>query len=158
MSTLSHKKVFFEINITPLTDIFLVLLIIMMVVAPILTNSRRDIETPTISSGNSIDQEWPVIEISPDGQFFLRGQEVYAVDLQETLRVQRPHMGAKNNVLLLRADKNVKSDLVLKVLRAAEGAAFERVVLAGESKQGGLGSEAPTSESDSEPKPTEPAS
>ena len=133
MSAASHKKVFYEINITPLTDIFLVLLIIMMVVAPILTNSRRDIKTPAITSGNQIDQEWPVIEISPDGQYFIKGNLVSGVGLDESLRTQRPPEG-KENVLLLRADKNVKSELVLKVLEAAKKAEFERVVLAGESK------------------------
>lgn len=133
MSSPSHKKVFFEINITPLTDIFLVLLIIMMVVAPILTNSRRDIKTPTINSGNQINQEWPVIEVSPDGQFFIKGNLVSGVGLDDSLRTQRPPQG-KENTLLLRADKNVKSELVLKVLEAAKKAEFERVVLAGESK------------------------
>lgn len=134
MATSSQKKIFSEINITPLTDIFLVLLIIMMVVAPILTNSRRDIKTPTISAGNAVDQEWPVLEISSEGRYYLRGREVYAPDLQETLTLQRPGSTPKNDTLLLRAHKTVKSELVLKVLRAAEAAQFARVVVAGESK------------------------
>ncbi len=152
MSAASHKKVFYEINITPLTDIFLVLLIIMMVVAPILTNARRDIKTPNITSGNQINQEWPVLEISPDSQFFVKGQIIRESDLTETLKAQRPADASKENVLLLRADKIVKSHKVLKVLEAAKEAGFERVVLAGESKSPAV---AASAQAGAEPKAAE---
>lgn len=52
------KHVFGEINITPLTDIFLVLLIIVIVVAPYMTNARRDIKMPRITTGDSVEQKW----------------------------------------------------------------------------------------------------
>lgn len=51
------KHVFGEINITPLTDIFLVFSIIVIVVAPI-ANQRRDIKIPKITTGAGIEQEW----------------------------------------------------------------------------------------------------
>ena len=46
-----------EINITPLTDIFLVLLIIMMVVAPTFQSNNKDITMPEINSGVAIEQK-----------------------------------------------------------------------------------------------------
>ena len=50
------KALFTEINITPLTDIFLVLLIIMMVVAPTFQSIDNTITIPEVNSGNAIEQ------------------------------------------------------------------------------------------------------
>ena len=52
------NAMFTEINITPLTDIFLVLLIIMMVVAPTFQSMDNDINIPEINSGISIDASY----------------------------------------------------------------------------------------------------
>ena len=49
-------KIFSEINITPLTDIFLVLLIIMMVVAPVLQSNDTPVEIPEINNGVNIEE------------------------------------------------------------------------------------------------------
>ena len=59
MKTNKGKEALFtEINITPLTDIFLVLLIIMMVVAPTFQSMDNDINIPEINSGISIDASY----------------------------------------------------------------------------------------------------
>lgn len=52
MSSNKKGKMFTEINITPLTDIFLVLLIIMMVVAPTFQSMDNAITIPEINSGD----------------------------------------------------------------------------------------------------------
>ena len=49
------RSTFNEINITPLTDIFLVLLIIMMVIAPSFQSMDNNIKMPEINSGLSIE-------------------------------------------------------------------------------------------------------
>ena len=51
-SSKNKKTLFTEINITPLTDIFLVLLIIMMVIAPSFQSVDNNINIPEINSGN----------------------------------------------------------------------------------------------------------
>lgn len=76
MSTNKKGKMFTEINITPLTDIFLVLLIIMMVVAPTFQSMDNAISVPEINSGIAIEQKNATISITKDGQMYLNGTPV----------------------------------------------------------------------------------
>ena len=65
------KALFTEINITPLTDIFLVLLIIMMVVAPTFQSIDNSITIPEINSGVSIEQGRIVVSVTKDGTIYI---------------------------------------------------------------------------------------
>ena len=62
-----NRDTFNEINITPLTDIFLVLLIIMMVVAPTFQSNDSSINVPEINSGVSIEQKNATVSVTKDG-------------------------------------------------------------------------------------------
>ena len=70
------KKTFNEINITPLTDIFLVLLIIMMVIAPSFQSVDNNIKMPEINSGLSIENEKATVSITKDGSFYVNETKV----------------------------------------------------------------------------------
>lgn len=70
------EALFTEINITPLTDIFLVLLIIMMVVAPTFQSNDSSINVPEINSGVSIEQKNATVSVTKDGNMFLNGTPV----------------------------------------------------------------------------------
>ena len=63
------KALFTEINITPLTDIFLVLLIIMMVVAPTFQSVDNSISVPEVNSGTAIEQG--KVTVSVNGVIFI---------------------------------------------------------------------------------------
>ena len=65
------KALFTEINITPLTDIFLVLLIIMMVVAPTFQSVDNTITIPEVNSGVSIEQGKVVVSVTKDGTIYV---------------------------------------------------------------------------------------
>ena len=65
------KALFTEINITPLTDIFLVLLIIMMVVAPTFQSVDNAITIPEVNSGNAIEQGKVVVSVTKDGTIYV---------------------------------------------------------------------------------------
>lgn len=138
----SHRSrrdaVFSEINITPLTDIFLVLLIIMMVVAPVLSRANRDVHPPQISGGNSVDSKNFTVEVADDGRCYIEGQFIAETDLEQVLTTYQsrvlPDAEGKKAVLIL-ANKTARSEGVLNVLRAAESAHFDRSVLMGEAKQ-----------------------
>ena len=54
-SSNKKQKLFTEINITPLTDIFLVLLIIMMVIAPSFKSMEETVEVPEVNNGATIE-------------------------------------------------------------------------------------------------------
>ena len=72
MAIKSGKKALFtEINITPLTDIFLVLLIIMMVVAPTFQSVDNSISVPEVNSGTSIEQGKITVDVTKDGTIYV---------------------------------------------------------------------------------------
>ena len=131
MSIQSEKRaVFSEINITPLTDIFLVLLIILMVVAPTFQSVDNSVEIPEINSGVSIEQKGAIVTITSDGTYYLNGQKITADELYDGLEGLKDTL-AKNEVVV-KADASVKSSLIMEVMRAAESAEYEKLTIAGE--------------------------
>ena len=75
VSKSKKRAVFSEINITPLTDIFLVLLIIMMVVAPMFQSNVEGITVPEINSGITVEEKAATVAITKEGAIFLNGEE-----------------------------------------------------------------------------------
>ena len=83
------RDTFNEINITPLTDIFLVLLIIMMVIAPLLDQQGLNLTVPEM-----VDQEMVknkehkilTVMVSADDKYFIDGNEIAVNDLEPTLK------------------------------------------------------------------------
>ena len=86
----ARQELFSDINITPLTDIFLVLLIIMMVVAPMLDYRALDMKVATGAPADVKQEEntrvW--LAVAADGQYKVDGNSVEAPDLAATLRKQ----------------------------------------------------------------------
>jgi len=130
-----QRHVFGEINITPLTDIFLVLLIIVIVVAPHMANSRRDIKMPHLTTGDGIDRKWLTVEITTDGSFFIDASPVKPEDLTNALRNRLASQTEKS--LVVRGDRASKSKAVMEVFQCAKDAGYERVMVAGESDEAG---------------------
>ncbi len=123
-------SLFTEINITPLTDIFLVLLIIMMVIAPMFDNTNKSIKVPKIHSGQSMDHNPLTVEITKDGQYFVAGTVTQPSDLKSQLQTQ--FQKTKDENLVVRADKSTHSSEVIKVYEAASVAGFKKLTIAGE--------------------------
>ncbi|MBQ8476189.1 biopolymer transporter ExbD, partial [bacterium] len=80
-----RKKTFNEINITPLTDIFLVLLIIMMVIAPSFQSVDNNISMPDINSGVAIETKNATVSITKDGSFYVNETKVTPDTLENKL-------------------------------------------------------------------------
>lgn len=127
-----HNALFEDINITPLTDIFLVLLIIMMVVAPMMNQMRRDIAPPAVSDGAVLNQDWLTIEVASDGRYYAHNREISERDLPDILLAHGK--SSEDKRLVIRADKATRSQAVLKLLELAQQAQFEDAIIAGESQ------------------------
>ncbi len=125
-----RKKTFNEINITPLTDIFLVLLIIMMVIAPSFQSMNNNIEMPQISSGNGIEMKNATVSITKDGSFYVNENKIDPMNLQEKLSSIADSLEKKE--VIVRADKQTRSSEIMKVMKAAQDSGFEKMVVAGE--------------------------
>jgi biopolymer transport protein ExbD len=83
---LKQKQLFSEINITPLTDIFLVLLTIMIVVAPFMRQARTDIKLPDVVSGAEVQKDVVTVDVTSDGKYFVDTVEVPVERLSDVLR------------------------------------------------------------------------
>ncbi|MCR5261428.1 MAG: biopolymer transporter ExbD [Candidatus Gastranaerophilales bacterium] len=81
------RQVFNDINITPLTDIFLVLLIIMMVIAPLLDQQGLSLIVPEHVEQKDIQEHKTVnVVIDNEDKFFINDEEVSADKLEETIK------------------------------------------------------------------------
>ncbi|MBR1976905.1 biopolymer transporter ExbD [bacterium] len=124
------KATFNEINITPLTDIFLVLLIIMMVIAPGFQSMDNNITMPEINSGITIEDKKAVVSITKDGEMFLNGEKTTEDSLEEKLVALVNESQEKQ--VVVRADEKTKSSEILKIMRMAQSAGYEKLTVAGE--------------------------
>lgn len=121
---------FTEINITPLTDIFLVLLIIMMVVAPTFQSNDTSIKMPEINSGISVEQQNVTVSVTKEGNMFLNGTPINEDKLVEELvalkdSVEKPE-------IVVKADEKVKSSKIMEIMNAAQDAEYKKLIVAGE--------------------------
>ena len=125
------KALFTEINITPLTDIFLVLLIIMMVVAPTFQSVDNTITIPEVNSGNAIEQGKVVVSVTKDGTIYVdtmkSSPETLAADL-----VKLKKADDKAPEVVVKADEKVKSSVIMSIMDAAQDAQYKKLIVAGE--------------------------
>lgn len=130
VSNSRKKAVFSEINITPLTDIFLVLLIIMMVVAPMFQSNVEGITVPEINSGLTVEEKAATVSITKEGQYYLNGEPIELDNLTKALTELKATL--KKPEVLVKADTAAKSKDILQVMRAAKDAEYEKLTVAGE--------------------------
>lgn len=123
-------KLFTEINITPLTDIFLVLLIIMMVIAPSFQSMDNAISVPEINSGVAIEQHNATVSITKEGLMFINGRQIDENTLVAELEALKPTL--EKPEVVVKADASVKSSEILKVMNAAQDAEYKKLIVAGE--------------------------
>lgn len=131
MKTNKGKEALFtEINITPLTDIFLVLLIIMMVVAPTFQSNDTSITVPEINSGISIEQRNATVAVTKEGKLYLNGNPITEEKLTEELVALKPSL--EKPELVVKADERVKSAKIMEIMNAAQSAEYKKLIVAGE--------------------------
>ena len=131
MAIKSGKNAMFtEINITPLTDIFLVLLIIMMVVAPTFQSISNDVTIPEVNNGASIEEKNAVVSVTKDGRIFLNDTLVNIDNLAVELEKIKPTV--QKQEVVVRADEKAKSSIIMDIMDAAQEAQYKKLVVAGE--------------------------
>lgn len=130
IKTTNEGNIFTDINITPLTDIFLVLLIIMMVVAPMFQSVDKNIKMPEINNGVSVNDKEVTVAVTKGANFFVNGKPASADSLVETLTSLLSV--AKDKKVVLQADAMTKNKDIMKVLKAAQEAGYEKLTVAGQ--------------------------
>ena len=119
-----------DINVTPLVDVMLVLLIIFMVTAPLLT-AGVPVELPD-SKAKPLDQDQQPVEISldRDGHIYVDKAEVSDAVLPDSLaQVAARQHGGKPPQIFLRADRHLDYGKVMRVMGELNHAGLNRVAL-----------------------------
>lgn len=122
------RKTFNEINITPLTDIFLVLLIIMMVVAPMLDQQGIGLTVPENVEQSKIDKESKIltVTVTSNNKYYINNEEV-SVDKLGTVLSQE----VKNypDGLLIETDGKATHGAVVTLMDKARYAGVKAISL-----------------------------
>lgn len=123
-----HRKTFNEINITPLTDIFLVLLIIMMVVAPMLDQQGLSLAVPSAQEVQKEIKENKIltVDVSENGEYSIEGNLLAE---KELLKVLKDNSKEKENGLLIRAAQNSTHGAVVKLMDMARSSGILAISL-----------------------------
>lgn len=124
------KALFTEINITPLTDIFLVLLIIMMVVAPTFQSVDNSITIPEVNSGNAIEQGKITVSVTKDGTIYVDTKRSSLQFLTSDLEAAKGE--TENPEVVVKADEKVKSSIIMAIMDSAQDAHYKKLIVAGE--------------------------
>ena len=106
-----------EINITPLVDVVLVLLVIFMITAPVL-QSGIEVSVPKTRTVNEITEQRTVLTIDRQGQLFVNDNPVNIHELADRLR--QPNTDPAHQVIYLRADQHVTFGLFASVMDAVK--------------------------------------
>jgi biopolymer transport protein TolR len=130
------KAVMSDINVTPMVDVMLVLLIIFMVSAPLLTVGVP-IDLPQ-TKAKSLDQDnQPLtLSVNPRGQVFLMNSEIPVEQLVDKLKLVTEARGGFDERIYVRGDKTVVYGTVMQVMGRLSSAGFKHVALVTEVDQG----------------------
>lgn len=122
------RETFNEINITPLTDIFLVLLIIMMVIAPLLDQQGISLTVPENVEHSQIDKDPQILTVvvSQNDKYYIHNEEI-SPDMLGTILSQE----IKNypDGLLIQADGDSTHGAVAKLMDKARYAGVKAISL-----------------------------
>ncbi|SHO62979.1 biopolymer transport protein TolR [Pseudoxanthobacter soli DSM 19599] len=130
-----RRRVMSEINVTPLVDVMLVLLIVFMVSAPLLTVGVP-IDLPQSRAKPMQDDQEPItVSIKPDGEIFLQDTPITAEELVPKLQAIATQ--GYDERIFVRGDKSSDYGTIMQVMGRLSAAGFRRIGLVTLEEQGG---------------------
>jgi len=137
-------QTFDEINVTPLTDVFLVLLVIMILIAPIIDKSDLKIKPPeTRNAKKDDDSRGIMIDVDKEGRISINSKAVPTgaspEDLQARIAemIKRLNKSAENVPVTVNADGDAKQRDVVAIMSAAAACGIKRMRVATLQSGGG---------------------
>jgi len=131
-----------EINVTPMVDIMLVLLIIFMVVTPFLQQGitvaiPRDMKSPDVDP-NIIKESSVVISIPNDGEYYLGKQRVAKTDLNEKVdRMLKNIKNEQDHIVYIKSGIKVSYGEVVGIINEVRKLGVDKIGLVADKKKGG---------------------
>lgn len=102
-----------EINITPLVDVVLVILVIFMITAPVMYQSAIKVQLPKAASGEKADQSPLNFTLTPDGQVSWNNEKLSWPQLEEKLKSFTPE---KDQPAMISADESTPHGTVVRLM------------------------------------------
>jgi biopolymer transport protein TolR len=113
-----------EINVTPLVDVVLVLLLIFMVTAPMMSRGI-DVSLPVANQPQIPQEDRITVSVRSDGQIFIANDVVNILLLEDRLRGMTS--GRPDSVVYLRADEGLRYGEVIRVVDVIKRAGIDRI-------------------------------
>lgn len=126
-----------EINITPLVDVVLVLLVIFMLTAPVL-QSGIEVKVPQTKTVHEVTQQRMVITINKDQEVFLEDKPVNVADLPSLLN--KPGVSPTDQVVYVEADERVPFGAFASVMDSVKQAGITHISIITQPIQKGAAS------------------
>jgi biopolymer transport protein TolR len=123
-----------EINITPLVDVVLVLLVIFMLTAPVL-QSGIEVAVPKTKTVKELTEQRVVVTINRDQEVFLGDKPINLADLPS--RLAKPGVDASRQVIYLEADERVPFGAFASVMDAVKQAGITNISIVTQPIQNG---------------------
>ena len=121
----NNKSFMSDINVTPLVDVMLVLLIIFMVTAPMLMQGV-EVNLPKTTTKHIKTQEEPLIlTVNKEREIFIENHRIELESLE--IKVEKIFQNRRDKEILLRADKEVPYGFVMKVIAKVKQAGIDKL-------------------------------
>jgi biopolymer transport protein ExbD len=126
---------FWEINITPLTDIFLVLLIIFMVTASVAVESATHVDLPSAES-TSPENKGVIVTYTANHELFVNSKDVPEREFEPALHDALSRVDAK--IVIFQGDRTVLLGDMVRILDIAKAAGAEQIAIAAKRSTGSV--------------------
>ena len=120
------RQTFNDINITPLTDIFLVLLILMMVIAPILDQQGLSLAVPEFVEQNQVNKDTKIltVQVTKDNRYLINNEQI---DESNLLSVLKEQSETNKDGILIQASGDSNHDAVVRLMDSARNAGVSSI-------------------------------
>lgn len=128
----SEEGIVSEINITPLTDVFLVLLIIFMITSSALIESGAKVSLPRVSQ-TSEEPRSIVVTVTERNEISVNGRRISEQELQKAL--QEELAKSTDKTVIFEGDRNVLLGDTVRILEIAREAGADKIAIAAEKTE-----------------------
>ena len=132
MNNKRKNKIVADINITPFTDVVLVLLIIFMITTPMLSNNAIKINLPKAEMTETTNSKNIEITVDKDGFIYVANKQVHLAYLEDAIF----KLTSKNpdKAVVIKGDKNVEYNTIIQIIDKAKKTGVTKFALAVDTK------------------------